>query len=195
MALGLRPTLAGANPLNLPISDGIIFGDGFNPFSIVSSFTDIGNLLRCELMHWMEFSEVYRRNAVSDPSLLSRVRHVVLMSSKEKVTRIAARTIVASMAHAQSFRNLTIFNNPSDPVGIGGSASKLALSITSVFVNALFPVPALVECADINVFEEPVSKRRLFGPLGYGSFHSAINVALVCSHLSFMALVTTLGQG
>jgi len=79
------------------------------------------------------------------PTFCRHVRHVVGNSSKEKMTRIDATRVVASMQYAQTRRDFSVGKLPTNPVREGSSGlpvfpnSEISISL---FVFASCPLPA-----------------------------------------------------
>jgi len=136
--------------------------------SIVAE-TDFSNLFISQFMHCVPFSArnsfgmLARRAFVtmSQPTLLVCILRIVSRSAKEKMRRIAARRVVASMQDAQSWRDGIITDSPSDAVGqkhrVYSAVSPATDSQQTITAecSAGFPWPTLVEVAYVHFFPEP----------------------------------------
>lgn len=116
------------------------------------------------------------------PSFSGSILHVFLMRPNPKVIWIAASPIIARMTHAFSFWNLTIFNK------ISGSMAKHLFSIqrrfciSSLFVHAFNPQPAIIRGKNINTTPKSFLEWRFFFPFRFCPKFSHIHITFMRSH-------------
>lgn len=100
------------------------------------------------------------------------VRVVVLMSSKEQMSWIAARRIVAVMANNLSIWNIPVEKSPRKPVCVNFSDTNSECSVPSIRSTSN-PRPAVMRT--LNVYLAPKSF--------FDRFASHISVRLICATL------------
>lgn len=90
------------------------------------------------------------------------VIHVVLVSSKEQMARIATNPVVAPMTDEESIGNLTIGDFPSQPMGLSSDMPSIHHECDMAVSKSgwsLRPRPTLIVSSDNDVSSDTCNKR------------------------------------
>lgn len=129
------------------VTDTVLFAEAKYWFPLGSPFANQGNLRRCEFVYPL-------------PALLCLVLHIVGGCSQKQVRRIAAMTIIATMAnvHAVGYRaNMEFVAEP-----IWEPRTARVKQIAPTFCGSALPLPTFIWAALYNACPKAFFERTLF---------------------------------
>ncbi len=144
----MLPTFSRDNPSNCCIANSVFFGENRRE---IKRCPNLKNIVRGKSSFRIVRAKTNLFEMVSSIFKV-HVPHVILLSSKEKVSRIYASRVVAFMTDKHSFRNFPEMNCPRHPVRI-----KVVDLPVLRFAPGPYPLPAVVEWDHFNFFPESFS--------------------------------------
>jgi hypothetical protein len=112
-------------------------------------------------------------------SFLKTILVIVVRRSMEKMTRIAARAVIAFVKYVQALWNRTKCESVCDTVGCGVLPVPLVFSVTCFAIYGSDPLPALRWRFLFNPRPKASFKGRLFGPSCKGTFRAPFHPLFV----------------
>ncbi len=140
MTLEMRPATEVHDPADCVLSDSVFSGQ--RPLQDVAKSVaraDVGYLLTCQRSTPIAF-------ALSAPSLLGHVVHVLTVAAQKQVVRIDAAWDVATVANLHSFRNVATDQFPCDTVRPAHAPiTQIRLPVAAAQEHTCLPKPAGAE--------------------------------------------------
>ncbi len=150
----MNPTSSTLDVMDGVVRNAVIFGNHLECVPVPDAFSNDGDLLGLQDGQWVIVAHQTRR-----AFLRSLIRHVGIVRAQEKMGRINAGWIVATMQNMKIVLDLPIFQLPGDAVGVSHSAIVPNISVP-FRVSRTLPFPALIGAAFVYLCHESFSQGR-----------------------------------
>lgn len=183
------PILPHNNVVNTPRADAKHPSEAV--LAVISSCEPLANFyhfFRSQLGNWVFLAG---RASVAASSLVLHVPHVVGLGSKEKMCRVYARRVVASVTNKQSFRNRPVVYQPRCAMRANRVFSSDSLRNVAVTSGCFTTNPQPAPVAFLDLFPEPIRegfRKFLRGEIFGGKRWLHSKLVLLCRALGCFSI-------